>query len=87
MQCQKITRMVRTTKTVKLKYPGDIRMNNGSDIATLYSLEGIIAMDDVREDEKNSCRDHPKEVVGFIEIKIVPYKLFLDMDSKEVEEV
>ena len=40
-------------------------------------------MEDVREEEKNSCKKC-EDVIGFVEIKTRPYKLFLDMKERDV---
>ena len=81
--------MVSKTKTVKLLYDDEIRMNNNSDIAILFSLDEILNMDDVRSEEKESCRNcyNTRDLIGFIEIKRVPYKLFLDISDRDVKEV
>ena len=76
-----------TTKSIRLLYPSDIRSNNGSDIATLYDLSEILEMNDIREEEKESCINCCKnrQVDGFIWYAYTNIPLLIPMSEKEYE--
>ena len=64
-------------------------MNNNQVKAILYSLEDILLMNDVREEEKQSCKEcyNSRDIIGFIEIKKAPCKLFMDIYARDLKEV
>jgi hypothetical protein len=78
---------VSNTQTIKLLYKSDIRSNNGSDIATLYDLSEILAMEDIRQEEKDSCVNccKDRDVKGFIWYAYTPIPLLIPMSEKDYE--
>ncbi len=77
------------TQTIKLLRKNDIKSNNNSDIATLLTLEEILAMNDIREQEKQSCINCCKNrhVKGFIYYAYTSIPMFIDMGDGDYEVV
>lgn len=76
------------TTTVRLLRNSDIRSNNNSDIATMFLIEEVKAMEEVSEQEKKSCEKCLKRgCKGFIDYAHTKHKIFIDLYDGDYEEV
>lgn len=80
--------MVINTTTVKLLRISDIRSNNNSDIASMFTIKEIKSMQEVSDEEKKSCEKCLKRgCKGFIDYAHTKHKIFIDLYDGDYEEV
>ncbi len=74
-------------QTVRLTYPRDIISNKGSDITTMYSIDEIQVMKDIRQSQIDSCIYYHKlhNYEGWVYFKASSIPLFMGLKKEDYE--